>query len=325
MSFTGIFSYYRKKQKGPIVLFWHDVADGASTSIEGESFPVSLFKSQLHYLIKHYDIISIDEFFKRYQNDSFSNREAVITFDDGYKNNLLVAAPILKLNNLPFTVFISANNVETQQRFYVSIPRMVIIGAKLDTVDIPSMNYYRVCHTDQDREKCAFEVEYKIKYLSHKDAVAVSEYLISQIGQTEYAELCASYQNGRLLSWEDIKTLVSEYHCTIGSHCMDHCICHASQDRGLVRQQITESKKLIEERTGLECAYFAYPNGDYTDFSNEIVKANYKMGFSTEKVPPLQSKSIACIGRIGVPRSLILFKYAITMGLFRPSNFKKNK
>lgn len=313
-SLTGIFSYYRKKQKSPMVLFWHDVADGASKAVEGESFPVSIFRSQVLYLKKHYDIISIEEYYKRYQNHAFTNNEVVITFDDGYRNNLLVAAPILKEYGIPFTVFVSANNVDLQKRFYISIPRLVIIGAKLNVVDIPMMPYHKICRTDTERVNCANEIEYTIKYYSHEKAISVSDYLISLIGKDRFAELCKEYPNGDLLTWTDIKLLASEYDCTIGSHCLDHCICHESQDKDLVREQIVCSKRMIEENTGLKCKFFAYPNGDYSEYSNEIVASKYKMGFSTNRTPVYGSKSVASIGRIAAPSSVLLFKYAITMG-----------
>lgn len=297
-----------------MILFWHDVADNASEEVEGESFPVKLFEKQITYLIKHYEIISIDEFYKRYKSNSFTNKEIIITFDDGYRNNLYVAAPILKKYNLPFTVFVSANNVEEQKRFYVSIPRLVIIGASLEKVNIPLIGYSRECKTKSERIECANEVEYKIKYLSHDAAVAVSEHLISLIGQQQFLNICKEYPNGNLLTWDDVIKLSRDYDCTIGSHCLDHCICHPTQDKDLVAKQVIESKNLIENRTGLKCDYFAYPNGDYTEYSNMIVASYYKMGFSTERLPASKSKSIASIGRIGVPRSMIIFKYALTIG-----------
>lgn len=313
-SLTGVFAYYRRRQKSPMVLFWHDVAKNASSTIEGESFPTKLFCKQITYLKKHYEIISMEEYYDRYIHRTFTNREVVITFDDGYKNNLLVAAPILKAQNIPFSIFISANNVELQKRFYVLIPRMIIIGARLTEVGIPLLSYRKTCNTDAERIACAKEIEHKIKYLSHNDAEAVANYLVSIIGKEKFNALCNQYTNGMLLSWDDVIKLHDEYGCTIGSHCMDHCICHETQDKEAVRYQLVESKKLIEKRTGLKCDFFAYPNGDYTDYSNNIVEKEYKMGFSTERIPAYNNKSIASVGRIGVPSSYLLFKYAITMG-----------
>lgn len=317
----GVFSYYRKHIKTPLVFFWHDVADKASEAVEGESFPVSLFQRQIKYLMRHYEIISIDEFNNRYRSNSFTNKEVIITFDDGYKNNLLVVAPILKKNNLPFTVFVSANNIEQQKRFYVSIPRLIIIGGELELVDIPMLSYKKVCKTKTEREQSAHEIENKIKYFPHEEAVRVSEYLISLIGFDKFKELCIQYPNGDLLSWNDVITLSKEFNCTIGSHCMDHCICHENQDKEFVERQIVDSKYLIEKRTGLKCKYFAYPNGNYTEYFNSIVEANYNMGFSTEGIPIYEEKSIASIGRVGIPRSFYIFLYTITLDLF--TKFRK--
>ena len=297
-----------------MVLFWHDVAKIASPTIEGESFPVKLFCRQIAYLKKHYEIVSLEEYYDRYVHRSFTNREVVITFDDGYRNNLFVAAPILKAQNIPFAVFVSANNVELQKRFYVLMPRLIIVGAKLSEVDIPLINYHKTCKTDAERMSCANEIEYRIKYLRHEEAEKVADYLVSLLGEEKYNNLCASFPNGSLLSWRDVNELHDKYNCTIGSHCMDHCVCHQGQDKGVVKTQIVESRKLIERRTGIKSFFFAYPNGDYTDYSNSIVEQEYKMGFSTDRIPAYSNKSIACVGRIGVPRSYLLFKYAITMG-----------
>ena len=208
----------------------------------------------------------------------------------------------------------SANNVEQQKRFYVLIPRLVIVGGSLNEVDIPMLSYHKTCANTRDRIQCAQEIEYTIKYLNHSEAEGIAEYLVSVIGDEKFQALCKQYRNGMLLSWSDIISLHNDYDCTIGSHCMDHCVCYNNQDKNIVKNQIIESKKLIEKRTGFSCDFFAYPNGDYSEYSNSLVEGTYKMGFSTERTPAYKNKSIACVGRIGVPSSYLLFKYAITMG-----------
>ena len=269
---------------------------------------------QISYLKRHYEIISLDEYYYRYCNHSFTNREVVITFDDGYRNNLFVAAPILKEQGIPFTVFLSANNVDKQKRFYVLMPRLIIVGAKLNEINIPMLSYHRLCITDKDRISCANEIENKLKYINHAEAERVAAYMVSIIGEDKFLSLCSHYNNGNLLTWQDVVRLHEDFGCTIGSHCLDHCVCHQNQDIIIVKEQIIGSKNLIEQRTGIKCSYFAYPNGNYTDYSNSIVESHYKMGFSTERLPAYENKSVACVGRIGVPRSFLLFKYAITMG-----------
>ena len=309
----GIYKLLCRFSKTPIVVFWHGVSENPDQVVEGESFPVSLFVKQVDYLVHNYDVISIEEFYNRYKNETLTNREVVLTFDDGYKNNLEVAAPILKKRGLPFTVFVSAQNVSEQERFYILVPRMIIIGGELDEVEIPSMNYKRRLTSLADRIACAHEIEYKIKYFTHEKAKQVAAELINYIGKEHYSSLCESHSNGEMLTWDDVRKLISDYDCTIGSHCMDHCICHSSQQLNEVEWQLSESKKLIEKETGKECRYFAYPNGDYTVETNALVKKYYKMGFSTDIVPIVAGGSDeASIGRVGVPLSLIEFKFLLS-------------
>lgn len=309
----GIHAIARSLQSSPVVLFWHGVSDYPNLNIEGESFPVDLFEKQIKYLVKHYEIISIDEYAKRYEKRNFNNREIVITFDDGYKNNLIVAAPILKKYNIPFTIFISAHNVDAQERFYISIPRLVIIGGQLDRVDIPAMDYHKVLSNDEERKNCAYEIEYTIKYYSHNKAKTVARQLVDLYGRDNFNKLCKIYTNGKLLTWDDVHELIDNYNCTIGSHCYDHCICHSNQDEATVIDQIKKSKELIERKTGLECKYFAYPNGDFSSFSDEVVKANYRLGFSTMEVPAYHNDTTcSSIGRIGVPAGFEEFKFFLS-------------
>lgn len=297
----------------PVVFFWHGVSNTPNPIVEGESFPADLFIKQIRFIERNYDIISIDEFYKRFKNGTLTNREALLTFDDGYKNNLMIAAPILKKHGLPFTVFVSAQNINNQERFYILVPRMVIIGGELQEVSILSMNYHKKLSNLQERIECAHEIEYKIKYFSHEKARQVATELINYIGKERYDSLCKSYKNGVLLTWDDVRTLIAKYDCTIGSHCMDHCICHSNQRLNEVEWQLSESKKLIEKETGKECRYFAYPNGDYTVETNALVKKYYKMGFSTDIVPIVAGGSDeASIGRVGVPLSLIEFKFLLS-------------
>jgi peptidoglycan/xylan/chitin deacetylase (PgdA/CDA1 family) len=49
-----------------------------------------------------------------------AGRGLAITFDDGYRNNLTVAAPLLVDANLPFTVFVTSDFVSDAQPQYLS-------------------------------------------------------------------------------------------------------------------------------------------------------------------------------------------------------------
>src|SRR6516165_2791436 len=52
------------------------------------------------------DLISLDEMHRRLTEGDFRRRFACITIDDGYRDTLLWAYPILKRHGAPFTVYI---------------------------------------------------------------------------------------------------------------------------------------------------------------------------------------------------------------------------
>jgi len=62
------------------------------------------FEAQIDYLAKHRTVISLDEIVKK---ESPTSRPAVaITFDDGYRNVLTQAGPVLERYGFPSTVFV---------------------------------------------------------------------------------------------------------------------------------------------------------------------------------------------------------------------------
>ena len=81
--------FLRYFNKTPRILFWHGVHNKPHQFIESESIDKKNFISQIRYLNKYFNIISIDDFYNRYIRNEFLGNEVVLTFDDGYKNNKL--------------------------------------------------------------------------------------------------------------------------------------------------------------------------------------------------------------------------------------------
>lgn len=302
-------AFLRKTCKTPIVIYWHGVAEQYDDIIESESVAANVFENQIKYLMAHYEIISMDEYYTRYINKKFTNKEAVLTFDDGYKNNLTVAAPILKKYNLPFTVFVSTRNIDEQSRFYILDPRLIIIGGELKKLRIDCIDRQYQLSNKEERIKCAAEIENLMKFSPLELCLEIDGELRKNVSEQVYVELRRKYPNMEPLSWDEIKTLQREYDCTIGSHCVDHCCCHDKQSIETLQYQLEESRRIIEEKTGIKCNYFAYPNGDFTVKSDKIVRNTYKMGFSTQHHPVyFNNESIASVGRVASAHKLMQFK-----------------
>lgn len=302
-------SLLRYFNRTPRVLFYHGVDNRVNPAVEAEIFDINEFENQIEYLVKHYEIISIEDFEQRFINSSFTNREVVLTFDDGYANNLYIVDPILSKYKLPYTVFISTEHITTGQFFPTSVNRIITKGAGLNKVEIPSQNLSFSLTTEEEINNAVSQISKLLKSLPIKEVRDITNDLIKNVSKVQWLELMEKYKSVRPMNWDEVLELSSKEGVTIGSHCMWHICCHANQSEYDLKNQIEESKIQIEQKINKQCKYFAYPNGDYTSYSNEIVKENYSMGFSTEKDMISENKNnISIIPRIGVAGNLNVFK-----------------
>ena len=68
----------------------------------------TVFERQMKYIQNTYNIISFKELINAFvEKISLPRNAAIITFDDGYKNNYSEAFPILKKYNIPATIFLT--------------------------------------------------------------------------------------------------------------------------------------------------------------------------------------------------------------------------
>lgn len=305
----------RSINRTPRILFWHGVDYITDQKVEAESFDVQSFKKQIDYLNKYYEIISIEEFYYRYKHNKFTNKEVVLTFDDGYLNNLNVVCPILNNLNLPFTVFVSTEHIETGELFPTSIARLIIYGADLGVINVPYLKIHNEDISNTENRTIIYnKVINSLKSQPLEEVRKIVSELKANLSDQDYTRLVEKFKSVKPMNWVEVKKL-HNLGATIGSHCKYHICCHDNQDEKEVKAQIIESKNIIEEKLEAECKYFAYPNGNYTTASNDFIKnAGYKMGFSTEKNLKIENTNdTSIIPRIGVPLYFDTFKILINL------------
>ena len=101
------------------------------------------------------------------------------------------------------------------------------------------------------------------------------------------------------MSWDELRLLTNSG-WEIGSHTKGHVILHEMQPTSQVRQQISGSKRDLEQELG-NCDYFAFPNGEQGYVSarsvKEVENADYLLGLSA--VP-----GTCGVNRLVLPRRL---------------------
>ena len=105
-----------------------------------ETFTESLayLEKNLLFLVKHTNVVSLDEYFSGKLSSKRIN--AIITFDDGYKNWVDNAVPILKRLGLRATFFISSGFVDLSTKEATDFSRMKLGRMVAQKGDVQGLN-----------------------------------------------------------------------------------------------------------------------------------------------------------------------------------------
>ena len=118
LSFLGIFY-----AKAVSILQYHHVSDDtpASTSISVEQFTL-----HMNYLKQqNYKVLPLNEIVDGLKKGKkFDEKTVAITFDDGYLNVLTNAAPILKTNEFPYSIFVAPQEINQARSNMLSWPQL---------------------------------------------------------------------------------------------------------------------------------------------------------------------------------------------------------
>jgi peptidoglycan/xylan/chitin deacetylase (PgdA/CDA1 family) len=102
----GTFFWLSNNYVVPVIMY-HKVENSAV--IKTDTVSPENFLKHISYIADHgYNVLTLDEFIEGVRgNRSFPRNSVVITFDDGYENNLTLAVPVLKKYQFPAIFFVS--------------------------------------------------------------------------------------------------------------------------------------------------------------------------------------------------------------------------
>ena len=91
------------------IVLYHGVAPKLTQGIynyRGKFISPKSFEAQLQYFLKHYEVLSLERALTFMHEGTLPKNALVITFDDGYRNFLEYAYPLLTKYNMPSTMYV---------------------------------------------------------------------------------------------------------------------------------------------------------------------------------------------------------------------------
>lgn len=203
----------------------------------------------------------------------------VITFDDGYANNLL-AAEILASARLPWAVFVTTGALGRENSLWTVELSLLLLHGRAEPVE--ALGQAWPLTSRQAREDAFQAIRYPLKAMPADRRREAMVNIRQQFPPDETRRLLHEFPSLQMLTWEEVGQLAGAG-VTIGSHGVHHEIHHANQPEAVRRHELTESKTALEQRLGRPCRYFAFPNGDFNPNSaTEVQAAGYDLAFTLE-------------------------------------------
>lgn len=259
--------------RGPAILLYHRIAADGHDPF-GLCVSPAHFAAQLDLLAADYQPVRLEELVARVRAGEATRREVAITFDDGYRDNLEVALPMLQRRGIPATFFIASGHVASGRAFWWDRlesawlrnrrlrPRIVVpMGERTEVLDSEG---------DWDGASSVPGGMTPRQHAFHR----LHEGLIALPARARDAALAAlvdaSPEGGgaapspRAMTANEVQAIAADPRMEIGAHSVNHPMLTTlgvEERRAEIRQSLAD----LEAMVGRPIRAFAYPYGYFDE------------------------------------------------------------
>ncbi|MCC6748110.1 MAG: polysaccharide deacetylase family protein [Deltaproteobacteria bacterium] len=266
-----------EQRRYPLVITYHRIGRREQLwpdLIEIAEANLDQFERQMEWLVRYTEPVSMAEYREIVSGTRPSpSRAVLVTFDDGYREDLLRTVPVLERTGIRPTVFLPTAFVGTDVRFWwdrigtcvqtAVLPRLRL--AYPERVDLP-------LQTPAERDVAMRRLIELAKTLSRDGR---EEMLVALETSLELPST-ATLDRRRVLDWDEVRELrrVFDY----GAHTHTHArLSTLAADE--LRDELGRCKQIVERELGEPCRSIAIPYGGESDYTDEAVRVAGEVGF----------------------------------------------
>lgn len=272
---AGLPAFSRRLQRGRLtILMFHGVEAEPLSPSCSYVLDAATLRRELRYVRRCFHVLPLEEALERLYAGTLPARAAALTFDDGTRNLLTHAAPVLRDVGLPAAVFLATGPMGTDETLWPDRLWLAFARTSAPEVDLTVFGLGTLSlRTAADREAaCATALE-RFKDLPDEERMAGVGSLVA----TLTPELDGNAGPFRMLSWDEARALASDSSVTLHPHSVTHPILSRCRD-DKVEHEVFESCAALERETGRAPIVFAYPNGRAQDFDERTKAALCRRG-----------------------------------------------
>jgi peptidoglycan/xylan/chitin deacetylase (PgdA/CDA1 family) len=222
------------------------------------------------------DLVSLDEMHRRITEGDFSHRFVCLTFDDGYRDMLQWAYPILKEANVPFAVYVPTSFPDRLGELWWLVLEAVIARNDRIGLVIDGRDRKFDCATVAEKRALYDELYW---WLRARPTDAELRSTVRNLAAFYYVDIAALCDE-LCMTWAEIAELASDPLVTIGAHTVNHSFL-AKLSKEAVRSEMELSASVIEAALSVRPQHLSYPYGDRGSAGAREFEIAAGLGFKT--------------------------------------------
>lgn len=289
--YSGLLHFYlrwRARNRG-LVLLYHRVLTEAESAATFSSAAIivstATFERQLRFLRRHFTVVGPQEFQDWLSGQRHYHRPpCLITFDDGWQDNLDHAYPRLKAEGMPALIFLPTAYIGSGKSFWQErLSRLLYrLGRQPALREHPLVarhgwsELFAVPGAELAERASNLVRTYKIRSLQEVDT------MVSEVGAalSAFSNKDERADVDTFLSWEAVRKMRADG-IHFGSHTVTHPIL-TQVDATSVNSELRESRRALEQHLQAPVRILAYPNGNHdAQTCQQAREAGYELAFTT--------------------------------------------
>lgn len=255
------------------------------------------FRKVIEYLNRKFDIFKLEDMILYPQNYNGAKKPlAAVVFDDGYRDFIEYALPILKEYNTPASMY-----VITDSATYGTPPWTYVLDHTFQNSNILKANFelsglpeeFKVTGWQNNNERIAYGKRLKpfLKQLSHNERESNLDAL-----RLNFDDIIIP--SDLFMSWNNIKEIY-DAGVEIGSHTVTHPLLGTIESDAILKNELNQSALTIQKHLGKFPLTISYPVGSYNEKVQQLSKeAGYLLGLAVNQ----HSYDSAKHNRFAIPR-----------------------